>query len=46
MTTPHSSILVTHSADTFVWEHAIVSYEVKIMHKLSKAKNYGYETKI
>lgn len=46
MTTPHSSILVTHGNDTFAWEHAIVSYEVKIIHKFSKAKKYGYETKI
>lgn len=46
MISNHSSILVTHGTDTFAWEHAIVSYEVKIMHKLSKAKNYGYETKI
>lgn len=46
MTTPHFTILITHGNDTFAYEHSIVHYEVKIMHKLSKAKKYGYEIKI
>lgn len=46
MTTPHSSILVTHGTDTFAREQAIARCDVKTIHKLSKANNYGYETKI
>jgi len=46
MTTPHFTILITHGNDSFAWEHAIVCYDVKTIHKLLKAKNCGYGIKI